>query len=121
MYYLWVTSDDAEGTGDYTVDICPDNSASRVGLFSSSVVLNPVTWEPEVVVNDQLWDTREVSLELDLFCEDFDLIFNNPASLAITGMPDADDNCDGDVDVSFVDTYSTDGDCAPIIITRTFT
>ncbi|MCO6480387.1 MAG: hypothetical protein J5I94_27345, partial [Phaeodactylibacter sp.] len=118
-YYLWVTSDDALATGAYTVDICPDE-AGRVGLFQSSVVLNPQTWEPMVVNNTQLWPSREISLRLPLFCEDFDLIFNNPASLAITGQPSADDNCDNNVAITFVDTYTSAGDCAPIVIHRTF-
>ncbi|MCO6492278.1 MAG: HYR domain-containing protein, partial [Phaeodactylibacter sp.] len=119
-YYLWVTSDEDGATGDYTVDICPDENG-QVGLFGSTTVLDPQTWEPVIVNNDQLWPARDVSLTLDLYCGDFDLIFNNPASLAITGAPTVSDNCDQDVEVTFVDTYANAGDCAPIIITRTFT
>ncbi|MCB0551504.1 MAG: hypothetical protein KDD19_28320, partial [Phaeodactylibacter sp.] len=105
-YYLWVTSDDALATGDYTIDICPDGDG-RVGLFQSSTVLNPLTWEPMVITNNQLWPRRDVAATLDLYCGDFDLIFNNPASLAITGAPQVSDNCDASVDVSFVDTYTS--------------
>ena len=123
-YYLWITSDDdiagPAGSGDYTVDICPDGDG-RVGLFQSSTVLNPLTWEPMVITNNQLWPRRDVAATLDLYCGDFDLIFNNPASLAITGAATATDNCDDNVSISFVDTYTSAGDCAPIIITRTFT
>ncbi|MCB0580453.1 MAG: hypothetical protein KDD10_14230, partial [Phaeodactylibacter sp.] len=118
-YYLWVTSDDALATGSYTVDICPDENG-RIGLFSSTTVLNPATWEPMTINTTVLWPRRDVSLTLPLFCEDFDLIFNNPASLSITGSPTVDDNCDNNVQVTFTDTYSSAGDCAPIIITRTF-
>ncbi|MCB0593661.1 MAG: T9SS type A sorting domain-containing protein [Phaeodactylibacter sp.] len=118
-YYLWVTSDDALATGSYTVDICPDENG-RVGLFQSSVVLNPLTWEPMTVNNTVLWPRRNVNLTLPLFCEDFDLIYNNPASTAITGTPTVSDNCDDNVAVTFVDTYTSAGDCAPIIIRRTF-
>ncbi|MCB0596913.1 MAG: hypothetical protein KDD28_22705, partial [Phaeodactylibacter sp.] len=122
-YYLWVAADDdiagPAGSGDYTVDICPDANG-RVGLFQSSVVLNPLTWEPMTINTTVLWPRRDVSLTLDLYCEDFDLIFNNPASLPITGQPTGSDNCGG-VNVAFVDTYTSAGDCAPIVITRTFT
>ncbi|MCB9053545.1 MAG: T9SS type A sorting domain-containing protein [Lewinellaceae bacterium] len=118
-YYLWITSDDALATGTYSIDICPDNTG-RVGLFQQTTVLNPLTWEPMVVNNTQLWPTRNVTIPLPLFCEDFDLIYNNPASLAITGAPQASDNCDNSVTVTFVDTYTSAGDCAPIIIRRTF-
>ncbi|MCO6487937.1 MAG: hypothetical protein J5I98_05940, partial [Phaeodactylibacter sp.] len=123
-YYLWVAADDdisgPAGSGDYTVDICPDENG-RVGLFSSTTVLNPQTWEPMVINTTVLWPRRDVSLTLPLFCEDFDLIFNNPASLDVTGRPVVSDNCDNSVSVSFVDTYSSAGDCAPIVITRRFT
>ncbi|MCB9293579.1 MAG: hypothetical protein H6559_10730 [Lewinellaceae bacterium] len=123
-YYLWVAADDdisgPAGAGDYTVDICPDENG-RVGLFSSTTVLNPQTWEPMVINTTVLWPRRDVSLTLPLFCEDFDLIYNNPASLDVTGRPVVSDNCDNSVSVSFVDTYSAAGDCAPIVITRRFT
>ncbi|MCB0075366.1 MAG: hypothetical protein KDE20_28110, partial [Caldilineaceae bacterium] len=118
-YYLWVTSDESGATGDYTVDICPDENG-QVGLFETSTVLNPLTWEPATVNNTVLWPVRGISLTLSLYCGDFDLIFNNPASLAVTGAPVVSDNCDQDVAVTFTDTYTSAGDCAPIIITRRF-
>ncbi|MCB9051459.1 MAG: hypothetical protein H6556_18665 [Lewinellaceae bacterium] len=35
-----------------------------------------------VITNNQLWYARrDVAATLDLYCGDFDLIFNNPASL----------------------------------------
>jgi hypothetical protein len=49
------------------------------------------------------------------------LIYNNPASLSITGAPTVSDNCDSDVEVTFEDTYVQNGDCGDIVITRTFT
>ncbi|MCB0549934.1 MAG: HYR domain-containing protein, partial [Phaeodactylibacter sp.] len=123
-YYLWVATDDdiagPAGSGDYTVDICPDANG-QVGLFATSTVLDQQTWEPITVTNTTLWPARETSLTLDLYCGDFDLIYNNPASLSITGEPVADDNCDSDVEVAFTDTYTRNGDCGPITITRTFT
>ena len=70
--------------------------------------------------HDAVAVTRETSLTLDLYCGDFDLIYNNPVSLSITGEPVVDDNCDSDVEVAFTDTYTRSGDCG-IIITRTFT
>ena len=47
--------------------------------------------------------------------------YSTTRSLSITGNRGWSDNCDADVDVSFVDTYTTSGDCTPIVITRTFT
>ncbi len=56
----------------------------------------------------------------DLVCNDSDSIFNNPRSLQFLNAPVFTDNC-GTVTVTFTDTRQINGNCGPVIITRTFT
>ncbi|MCB9035399.1 MAG: hypothetical protein H6557_02150 [Lewinellaceae bacterium] len=68
-YYLWVTSDDdITGTcvnGRLYGRHLPGRERYRVGLFSSSTVLNPLTWEPMTINTTVLWVARrDVSLAL---------------------------------------------------------
>lgn len=60
-------------------------------------------------------------MTVDLICSDADTIFNNPASLPITGEPSVTDNCSADYDLQFIDTRTEDGDCGLISIARRFT
>ena len=119
-YYLLTSTFGANDTGDYDWIVFSDGDG-WLGEWDITTTVNPQTWEETVTEDFNGFPTQQIEITLPLYCEDFDAIFNNPASLSITGSPVVSDNCDSNVDVSFVDTYSTGGDCAPIIITRRFT
>ena len=57
---------------------------------------------------------------VDLICSDADSIFNNPASLDITGRPQLSDNCSEEFQLDFTDVLTNEGDCGNILITRSF-
>ena len=119
VYYLATTTFTPDATGNYQYSICSDDDG-RVGLFDTTYVTNP-DWSVDEIVTFTPYPTAPVTIEVRLHCEDFDLIFNNPASLPITGSPIVSDNCDANPDVTFVDTYTQNGDCGDIVIKRTFT
>ena len=119
-YYILTSTKDANDTGDYEWVVFSDNGG-WLGEWNIYVDVDPVTWEETPVEEFISFPTEQRTFAIELFCGDFDLIYNNPASLSITGNPVVSDNCDNNVDVSFVDTYSANGDCVPIVITRTFT
>ncbi|MCB9289979.1 MAG: T9SS type A sorting domain-containing protein [Lewinellaceae bacterium] len=119
-YYILTSTKDANDTGDYEWVVFSDNGG-WLGEWNIYVDVDPVTWEETPVEEFISFPTEQRTFAIELFCGDFDLIYNNPASLSITGNPIVSDNCDNNVDVSFVDTYSANGDCVPIVITRTFT
>lgn len=58
---------------------------------------------------------------VDLVCTDADQIFNNPASLAVTGSPTVNDVCGQGYTITFQDQWVNNGDCADVLIYRTFT
>ena len=118
-YYLATTTFTPDATGNYTYSICSDDNG-QVGFFDTTYVTNP-DWSVDEIVTFTPFQTSPVTIELPLHCEDFDAIYNNPASLSITGSPIVSDNCDNNVDVTFEDTYQQFGDCGDIVITRTFT
>ena len=118
-YYLATTTFTPDATGNYQYSICADGNG-QVGYFDTTYVTNP-DWSVDEIVNFTPLATSPVTIELLLHCEDFDLIFNNPASLDIVGAPIVSDNCDANPDVTFVDTYTQNGDCGDIVITRIFT
>lgn len=81
----------------------------------------PYTWRiysngPGLVNNISFVTVRDT---FELVCNDTDSIFNNPASLSLTGSPIATDNC-GTSTVTFTDTRQNNGNCGDQIITRTF-
>ena len=118
-YYIATTTFTPDATGNYQYSICSDDDG-QVGLFDTTYVTNP-DWSVDEIVTFTPYPTAPVTIEVRLHCEDFDLIFNNPASLPITGAPIVSDNCDANPDVTFVDTYTQNGDCGDIVIKRTFT
>ena len=118
-YYIATTTFTPDATGNYQYSICSDDDG-QVGLFDTTYVTNP-DWSVDEIVTFTPYPTAPVTIEVRLHCEDFDLIFNNPASLPITGSPIVSDNCDANPDVTFVDTYTQNGDCGDIVIKRTFT
>ncbi|MCB0555640.1 MAG: DUF11 domain-containing protein, partial [Phaeodactylibacter sp.] len=59
--------------------------------------------------------------DVDLICVDKDSIFNNPASLAITGQPTIVDNCGLNNTTTFQDAMVMTPDCADQLINRAFT
>ena len=118
-YYLATTTFTPDATGNYQYSICSDDDG-QVGFFDTTYVTNP-DWSVDEIVTFTPFPTSPVTIELPLHCEDFDAIYNNPASLSITGSPIVSDNCDNNVDVTFEDTYQQFGDCGDIVITRTFT
>ena len=118
-YYLATTTFTPDATGNYTYSICSDDDG-QVGFFDTTYVTNP-DWSVDEIITFTPFPTSPVTIELPLHCEDFDAIYNNPASLSIVGSPIVSDNCDNNVDVTFEDTYQQFGDCGDIVITRTFT
>jgi uncharacterized repeat protein (TIGR01451 family) len=118
-YYLATTTFTPDATGNYQYSICADGNG-QVGHFDTTYVTNP-DWSVDEIVSFTPLPTSPVTIELPLHCEDFDLIFNNPASFDIVGAPMASDNCDANPDVTFEDTYTQNGDCGDIVITRVFT
>jgi hypothetical protein len=118
-YYIATTTFTPDATGNYQYSICADGNG-QVGLFDTTYVTNP-DWSVDEIVTFTPYPTAPVTIQVRLHCGDFDLIFNNPASLAITGSPIVSDNCDANPDVTFVDTYTQNGDCDDIVIKRTFT
>jgi hypothetical protein len=61
------------------------------------------------------------STELGLSCGDADAIFNNPASLAITGQPVVSGADCSISEMIFTDAFSSQQGCANVTIVRTFT
>ena len=118
-YYLFTSTFNANDTGAYDWVVFSDG-AGWLGEWDFDAQQDPVDWSWQYDTTFTGFPTSQRQISLPLFCEDFDLIYNNPASLNITGRATATDNCDDNVAISFVDTYSAGGDCAPIIITRTF-
>ena len=118
-YYLATTTFTPDATGNYQYSICSDDDG-QVGFFDTTYVTNP-DWSVDEIVTFTPFPTSPVTIQLLLHCEDFDAIYNNPASLSITGSPTVSDNCNNNVDVTFEDNYAQNGDCGDIVITRTFT
>jgi hypothetical protein len=118
-YTIVTTTFTPDATGNYQYSICSDGDG-QVGFFDTTFVTNP-DWSVDEIVTFLPFPTAPVTIDVRLYCGDFDLIFNNPASLPITGAPIVSDNCDATPDVTFEDTYVTNGDCGDIVITRTFT
>ena len=119
-YYILTSTWGANDTGAYEWVVFSDGDG-WLGEWAFTQEQDPVDWSVSYDTTFTGFPTSQREILLPLYCEDFDAIFNNPASLSITGNPVVSDNCDADVDVSFVDTYATSGDCTPIVITRTFT
>ncbi|MCB0565215.1 MAG: hypothetical protein KDD01_12640, partial [Phaeodactylibacter sp.] len=119
-YYILTSTFGANDTGAFDWVVFSDDNG-WLGEWEFDAYQDPVDWSWQYDTTFTGFPTSQRSLVLPLYCEDFDAIFNNPSSLSITGSPIVSDNCDSNVDVSFVDTYSTSGDCTPIVITRTFT
>ena len=118
-YYILTSTSGADDTGAYDWVVFSDGDG-WLGEWDVTVTVDPQTWEETIEEEFNGFPTEPQMVTLPLFCEDFDLIFNNPASMVFTGNPLVDDNCADNVNVSFVDTYTSAGDCTPIIITRTF-
>ncbi len=59
------------------------------------------------------------SLELPLYCRNYEDVLNNPESLEYFGFPDASANC-APIEILFNDVLEMDGDCQPATIIRTF-
>lgn len=97
VYYLLTTTDTPGAFGPYEYIVLSDGAGQLAGYPSSSL-----------------------SIAYPLFCQDYNLILNEEASLAWTGAPDAPDNC-SPVTVSFEDVLEQAGDCSDAILTRTFT
>ncbi len=86
---------------------------------TTSVTVNPPL--PELNCPDDVERIINADGELvDLICTDVDSIFNNPASLALTGQPEIVNGCGID-EISFSDELIENSSCDEIIIRRTFT
>ena len=98
QYTLLTTSANGTQVGDFIWAVYSENDGKVNGLPSS---LAPVV--------------------LDLYCNDYQNLLNNPNSLLITGRPLVDDTCPDDPTLAFTDSFSGLSECNETLITRTFT
>lgn len=97
-YTLLTTSANGTQVGDFIWAVYSEGPGSVIDL--------PVSIAPVV---------------LDLYCNDYQRLLNNPNSLDITGRPVVDDTCPDDPTVVFSDVFSGLSECDETVITRTFT
>ena len=130
-YYVLVSSFGANTTGSYEHTIFSDGDG-LIGDWSFSQQTLP-DWTIDYDTSFTALPATTVSLMAPLFCNDFDLIYGGDAgsvaqqtafiegTYGIVGTPTATDNCDAEVEISATDDFTADGDCGPVVITRTFT
>ncbi|PHN03934.1 T9SS type A sorting domain-containing protein [Flavilitoribacter nigricans] len=98
QYTLLTTSANGTQVGDFIWAVYSEDEGKIQDL--------PVTLAPVV---------------LDLYCNDYQRVLNNPNSLNITGRPIVDDTCPDDPTLTFSDSFAGLSECDETIITRTFT
>ncbi|NRA50400.1 MAG: hypothetical protein HRU12_14810, partial [Phaeodactylibacter sp.] len=130
-YYVLVSSFGADETGAYEHTIFSDGSGA-VGTWDFTETTLP-DWTIQYDTTFSALPSTTQELALPLFCDDFNLIYGGGAgSLAQetafisgtyqwVGTPVATDNCDGDVNVTATDSFTANGDCGDVVITRSFT
>ncbi len=130
-YYVLVSSFGANTTGSYEHTIFSDGNG-LIGNWNFSQQTLP-DWTVAYDTSFSALPATTVGLMAPLFCNDFDHIYGGDAgnvaqqtafiegTYGIVGAPAATDNCDTDVDITATDDFTADGDCGPVVITRTFT
>jgi hypothetical protein len=98
---------------EYTL-LTTSANGSQVGDF---------VWAVYAEKNGRLTDlpTTQAPVVLDLFCNDYLLLLDNPLSTDITGLPTVDETCPEDPTITFTDVFSGLAECGTSTITRTFT